>query len=815
MKLRAVALLLLVFAFSDAGHQSAAPETLYQRTRLAIWQGDFEPAIALARRGLLAFGARPEWQELFAIAEAEALARSKPLNALALLDRTPRSGNAEATVRRPIAHGYALFCHGEYEKADADYARADALAARLRPTLRAEIAMHRASPATKLGDFDAAERYAREAATKSRAMRQPFVLANSLVMIALAEMNRRQFEQSLADSEVAAHVARSVGAKRTLSVLTGNVGWCYMQLGDAEEAKARYMAAQQDAEKNNVLRVQPTWLTNIANVYVAQQQFPDAMPWAERSLAAARRLGDQSKIASSLSNLGQVNIEMGRYEIARRLNDESLTLRRANGEEREIRYSLLNQARIAGATGAPRDGLAILDSVIRSADDDAPLRWAAQAAAAAMYRRLGDIPNAERMYEAALDTGDAARVKASSEDAYRFAFEANLIRFYDDYIDLLLDSGRPVDALRVAERSRARTLREGIGLIPRGAAAERSFAPTVVARKANAVILSYWLAPRRSLLWIVSPQTVSVATLPASSAIEREINSYREELLAGRRSPESARGARLYDMLIAPAMQVTRSRRVIVIPDGPLNWINLETLIVPSPRPHYWIEDVTISYAPSLHLLDAPARARGARDGWILVIGNVPAAGSEFPALSRAGAEMNGVERHFDRQRRVVIDGLRATPSSYLASNPRRFDYLHFVAHGTANTRAPLDSAVILASDANGFRLTGRDIVRTPLDAQLVTVSSCDSAGRRSYAGEGLVGLAWAFLRAGARRVVAAQWEVSDTATPILMDRMYAGLAAGRDPATALRDAKLTLLHSDSIYSRPLYWAPFVVYGAA
>src|SRR5205823_3833192 len=109
-----------------------------------------------------------------------------------------------------------------------------------------------------------------------------------------------------------------------------------------------------------------------------------------------------------------------------------------------------------------------------------------------------------------------------------------------------------------------------------------------------------------------------------------------------------------------------------------------------------------------------------------------------------------------------------------------------------------------LAPDANGvLRLSGREIVRVPLAAELVTISSCNSAGRRNFAGEGLVGLAWAFLRAGAHRVVAAQWEVSDSAAPRVMDEMYAKIRNGVAPAEALRGAKRTLLHSNTVHERP------------
>jgi CHAT domain-containing protein len=104
------------------------------------------------------------------------------------------------------------------------------------------------------------------------------------------------------------------------------------------------------------------------------------------------------------------------------------------------------------------------------------------------------------------------------------------------------------------------------------------------------------------------------------------------------------------------------------------------------------------------------------------------------------------------------------------------------------------------------------------LNANLVTISACNGSGTRAYSGEGLVGLSWAFLRAGAHNVIGALWEVSDASTPQLMDALYRELSQGKDPATALRNAKLTLLHSsdpDSVFKKPFYWAPFQLYAGS
>jgi CHAT domain-containing protein len=108
--------------------------------------------------------------------------------------------------------------------------------------------------------------------------------------------------------------------------------------------------------------------------------------------------------------------------------------------------------------------------------------------------------------------------------------------------------------------------------------------------------------------------------------------------------------------------------------------------------------------------------------------------------------------------------------------------------------------------------LYARDIIRRPLRADLVTISACYSAGDRAYAGEGLVGLSWAFLRAGAHNVIAALWDVTDASTELLMDEFYDELDKGASPETALRTAKLSLLR-DSKFRNPFYWAPFQIYA--
>ena len=173
---------------------------------------------------------------------------------------------------------------------------------------------------------------------------------------------------------------------------------------------------------------------------------------------------------------------------------------------------------------------------------------------------------------------------------------------------------------------------------------------------------------------------------------------------------------------------------------------------------------------------------------------------------------MSNIVRHFGEESSRTYAGAQASPREYRSARPEQFSFVHFTAHATANRESPLDSAVILSGPDDAYKLYARDVADLPLRAELVTVSACRSAGERVYAGEGLVGFAWAFLRGGARRVIAGLWDVDDRSTADLMDAMYGRLAAGDAPPHALRAAKLALIARGGVVAKPYYWGPFQVF---
>ena len=358
------------------------------------------------------------------------------------------------------------------------------------------------------------------------------------------------------------------------------------------------------------------------------------------------------------------------------------------------------------------------------------------------------------------------------------------------------------EALALADRSRARTLEQGLGVNSDACSfANIPLHPGEIARKTNATLLFYWLGERESYLSAITPAKTSMFTLPARSKIEPMVERYRKNLL-GLSDPLEASngdGVALYQTLVAPARELIRpGSTVMILDDGTLSRFNFETLIAPAPAPHYFIEDATLISAPSLQML-ASAKPVVQDGNKLLLVGDAISPNPDYPELPKAATEMKQIEQHFPPQNATMFAREKATASSYLSSAPQQFAYIHFVAHGVASRTDPLDSSIILSrstAEEDSFKLHARDIMQHPIRARLVTISACYGSGTRSYVGEGLVGLAWAFMRAGAHNVIGALWEVSDESTPRLMGSLYQGLEDGKPPAAALRQAKLELLHA-------------------
>jgi CHAT domain-containing protein len=131
---------------------------------------------------------------------------------------------------------------------------------------------------------------------------------------------------------------------------------------------------------------------------------------------------------------------------------------------------------------------------------------------------------------------------------------------------------------------------------------------------------------------------------------------------------------------------------------------------------------------------------------------------------------------------------------------------IHFATHGLLDPAHPLFSGLVLSDTI----LTTGDIFGLDLEAGLVVLSACNTAGGELSGGDELVGMSRAFMYAGSPSVVASLWSVSDESTTLLMKLFYRELRKGSPVARALQEAQKELIEK---YPEPFYWAPFVLIG--
>ncbi|HMD08974.1 MAG TPA: CHAT domain-containing tetratricopeptide repeat protein [Candidatus Acidoferrum sp.] len=800
------------------------PQAVYDQISESILHGEYDSASSAADRALSKYGTDPLWLWKFRILKARVyIAQSADQPALNLLrDDLPASlSTTDIAVRRSMLQGMAYRAAQDFDASEKKLLEAQDLAARYKPDVMCEVLNAQGSLEGQQGDFVKAETTYQQALSLARQYGRQDQVAVARVGLAWISSKRERFDEAVQRGLEALDLSRSLGMQGFVATALGNLGWSYAQLGDFVNGLEYYKKAAESSDRLGLRGYRLYWLTGVANSYDALHDYSSAETLSKSTLDLARSLKNTEIIAECLNDLSSFELRGGNLDEAEHYNQEAMSMENSGADHFGRLDALMMSGRIAARRKQYSKADGIFDHVLRDSKTDSELKWEVFAALGDLRDEQGQAAQAESRYLEAIDTIERAR-RSINHDELRLSFLSSGIAAYGQYIDFLIRHGRSADALMQAELSRARTLGEGLAANgPATSVTLRSFQPDKIAQRLKATLLFYWMGEKQSYLWVVTPMKTTRLTLPSADEIDSAVKSYREALLGSGDPLESANadGQKLYEMLIEPAKNLLpQGSRVILLPDGSLYGLNFETLIVPGPKPHYWIEDATVTTASSLTLLASAAGARPApKVKSIFLVGDTVSPNADFPALPQAAAEMQKIEKYFPEPRREVLSGSAATPAAYLSSKPEQYAYLHFVTHGTASRARPLESAVVLSKekDEDSYKLYARDIVKRRLSAYLVTISACNGAGTRAFSGEGLVGLSWAFLRAGAHNVIGALWEVSDSAAPQLMDVLYDDLSHGQDPATALRAAKLSLLHSDNVFRKPYYWAPFQLYAGS
>jgi CHAT domain-containing protein/tetratricopeptide (TPR) repeat protein len=353
----------------------------------------------------------------------------------------------------------------------------------------------------------------------------------------------------------------------------------------------------------------------------------------------------------------------------------------------------------------------------------------------------------------------------------------------------------------------------------------------------STALLEYVMTADRTWLFVLTRNTgtrpqlkfyqIQIRRADLVSAVER-----LHRLMEDRRPDYDLVARQLYDALVEPAASELHEKTTLcIVPDGLLWEVPFQALRTKTGR--FLIEDYSVYYAQSLTILDQMAIGRGSgpKRPKLLALGNPSlkvAAGnlsdshkpSEWEPLPEAESEVHTLGRIVGAGHSRIVVGADANERVFKSLAPG-YSIIHFATHGVLDNRNPLFSYLVLARaehqmDEDGL-LEAREIMNMDLKADLAVLSACETARGKIGAGEGVIGMSWAFFAAGCRTTLVSQWKVNSASTSALMIKFYKYLQpttrVKRTKAEALRLASLDLM-KDERYRHPFYWAPFVLVGS-
>jgi CHAT domain-containing protein/Tfp pilus assembly protein PilF len=355
-------------------------------------------------------------------------------------------------------------------------------------------------------------------------------------------------------------------------------------------------------------------------------------------------------------------------------------------------------------------------------------------------------------------------------------------------------------------------------------------------------LLEYFVGREASFLFVVTRDGLAVHRLPPARELETKVQEIRTTLerpgiLTLGRFRRAA--GDLYTTLVVPAAPILAAKPYLLIsPDGALSFLPFEVLLADPGRGgsyrdlSYLLAEHAVSYVPSASVLESlreprsvPAVEMAPSKGFVAFGDPVQPAGQQalvtlrstssgLPPLPGSDREVRAIAALYAPSQ-VALYLREAATEENVKANPilesaRR---IHFATHGLVDETRPQLSYLLLtrapASLEDG-RLQVFEIFNLRLNADLVTLSACETGLGKQVTGEGMVGLTRAFLYAGARSLLVSLWPVSDLSTPDLMTGFYRHLEDLGAKAEALRQAKLQRVKAGD---EPYRWAPFILAG--
>jgi tetratricopeptide (TPR) repeat protein len=649
-----------------------------------------------------------------------------------------------------------------------------------------------------LGQYQEALNYYQEALAIRRDLGDRLGEGISLNNTGLVYYNLGQYQEALKYFEQSLAVNHELGSRKVEGANLNNIGLVYWNLDQYQEALKYFEEALAIGRDIGDRMREGYTLGNIGLVYWNLGQYQEALKYFEEALAIFGDIGDREGQATTLDNIGQVYYDTGEKEKSLEYYLEALTL--FEEMRGEITVEELKTTYAETYTGLYERTVTLLMESNRSRE---AFHYGERARARTLLDQLGNARIDPRQTDdpALIEQEEALRLAIGAlEKALREEWSKPQIERSDEKIKNL---SAQLEEKRAGYAKLLETLKlknpEYASLV----AVDPLTLEGIQKLLSDATLVEYFVTDEQTFVFVVGEDDFRVETIE----VERE---ELQEKMRGFRLfpvfegvPKEMRT--LYDTLFAPVRPHIKTDLLIIAPHGLLHYLPFQAL---HDGEHYLIEEYTISYIPSASVLPFALEKRKDKAETMLALGNPKVEGA--PLLTYAEREAQEVAELY---RTTAYARSEATESLY-HDETGQAGLIHLACHGEYNPRAALFSRLLLAADEqhDGY-LNVHELYNVELpQADLVTLSACETSVGEVSGGDEVIGLSRALIYAGAPSIIASLWTVDDAATGKLMVSFYKHLKRELGKAEALRAAQIEMIEGEE-YSHPYYWAAFGVTG--
>lgn len=349
------------------------------------------------------------------------------------------------------------------------------------------------------------------------------------------------------------------------------------------------------------------------------------------------------------------------------------------------------------------------------------------------------------------------------------------------------------------------------------------------------LIINYVVVDSLIHILLVDKNSIEHLVVPTVDRLHLIVRRYLAALGGQKTNVFIRYGNIFYETLIQPIQKQIKGKRLIIIPDGELNYLPFEVLPSEKLTANEDISYKQIPYllrsTPITYNYSATLYLAGKKKDYSKVKPQYIGLAPDFESMDSVQ-----MKKHQNKYTNLMLEPLKFTKvevekiakitegKTLIGSEAtetafkqiiKDYGVLHFATHGLLNNTNPLYSSLALVGDDNeDGMLHTYELYNMNVNAELVVLSACNTGIGKIHKGEGAMSLARGFAYAGCYNVAMTLWPVSDQPTQIIMADFYQNLIDGYAKDEALQLAKLKFLdNSNGLVTAPLYWGGLIMVG--